>query len=86
MDGLGLEGTMRMGWMLGITLAVGGVASAAQAQETNDHNIPTETQSRLQSGAGNIDWLNLIGLIGLFGLAGLKKEHSDDSYHPTSVD
>ena len=77
---------MRMGWMLGITLAVGGVASAAQAQETNDHNIPTETQSRLQSGAGNIDWLNLIGLIGLFGLAGLKKEHSDDSYHPTSVD
>ena len=77
---------MRIGWMLGITLAVGGIASAAQAQVTNDHNIPTETQSRLQSGAGNLDWLNLIGLFGLIGLAGLKKEHSDDSYHPTSVE
>ena len=77
---------MRIGWMLGILLAVGGIASAAQAQDTNDSNIPTETQSRLRSGAGDIDWLNLIGLLGLFGLAGLKKEHSDDSYHPTSVD
>ncbi len=77
---------MRIGWMLGTLLAVGGIASAAQAQETNDHNIPTETQSRLQSGAGNLDWLNLIGLLGLVGLAGLKKEHSDDSYHPTSVE
>ena len=76
---------MRIGWMLGILLAVGG-ASAAQAQDANDSNIPTETQSRLRSGAGDIDWLNLIGLLGLFGLAGLKKEHSDDSYHPTSVD
>ena len=54
---------MRIGWMLGIMLAVGGIASAAQAQETNDHNIPTETQSRLQSGAGDLDWLNLIGLL-----------------------
>ena len=77
---------MRYGWLLGITLAVGGLSSAAQAQETNDHNIPTETQSRLRSGAGDLDWMNLIGLFGLFGLAGLKKEHSDDSYHPTSVD
>jgi hypothetical protein len=81
-----MEGAMRIGWMLGIMLAVGGIASAAQAQETNDHNIPTETQSRLQSGAGDLDWLNLIGLFGLVGLAGLKKEHSDDSYHPTSVE
>ena len=77
---------MRFGCMLGILLAVGGMASAAQAQDTNDSNIPTETQSRLRSGAGDIDWLNLIGLLGLFGLAGLKKEHSDDSYHPTSLD
>jgi len=77
---------MRIGWLLGITLAVGGLSSAAQAQETNDHNIPTETQSRLRSGAGDLDWMNLIGLFGLFGVAGLKKEHSDDSYHPTSVD
>ena len=77
---------MRIGWMLGILLAVGGMASAAQAQDTNDSNIPTETQSRLRTGAADIDWLNLIGLLGLFGLAGLKKEHSDDSYHPTSLD
>ena len=77
---------MRIGWMLGILLAVGGIASAAQAQDTNDYNIPTDTLSRLRSGAADIDWLNLIGLLGLFGLAGLKKEHSDDSYHPTSLD
>ena len=77
---------MRIGWMLGILLAVGGIASAAQAQDTNDSNIPTETQSRRRTGAADIDWLNLIGLLGLFGLAGLKKEHSDDRYHPTSLD
>ena len=77
---------MRSGWMLGLMAAAFAAAPAAQAQETNDHNIPTETQARMRSGAGDIDWLNLIGLLGLFGLAGLKKEHSDDSYHPTSVD
>lgn len=77
---------MRIRWMLGLAAAALASAPAAQAQVTNDHNIPTETQSRLRSGAGDIDWLNLIGLLGLFGLAGMKKEHSDDSYHPSSVD
>ena len=77
---------MRIRWMLGLTAAALTAAPAAQAQVTNDHNIPTETQARMRGGAGDIDWLNLIGLLGLFGIAGLKKEHSDDSYHPTSVD
>jgi len=77
---------MRTRWMLGLMAVAALAAPAAKAQETNDHNIPTETQSRLQAGAGDLDWLNLIGLLGLFGLAGLKKEHSDDSYHPSSVD
>jgi len=29
---------------------------------------------------------NLIGLIGLLGLLGFRKEHPDDSYHPSSIE
>ena len=77
---------MRTRWMLGMLIAAAAAAPAAQAQRTDDPNIPTETQDRLKSGVGNINWLDVLGLIGLFGLVGLRKEHADDSYHPTSVD
>jgi len=61
-------------------------ASAAQAQATNDTGIPTETQQRLESGAGEqIPW-DLFGLFGLVGLLGLRREHPEDSYHPTPVE
>ena len=81
---------MRTRWMLGILLAAAAAGPAATpaalAQATNDTGIPTETQERLRSGTGDIDWANLIGLIGLFGLLGLRKEHADDSYRPAIVE
>jgi hypothetical protein len=59
---------------------------AAQAQDTNESGIRTETQERLRSGPPDIDWFNLLGVLGLLGLLGLKKEHGEDSYHPASVE
>jgi hypothetical protein len=80
------EGTMRTRWMLGMLTAAALAAPAAQAQETNESGIRTETQERLRSGPPQISWFDLLGALGLLGLLGLKKEHGDDSYHPSSVD
>ena len=77
---------MRTRWVLGMLIAAAAAAPAAQAQSVDDPNIPTETQDRLRSGVGDINWLDLLGLIGLFGLVGLRKEHAEDSYHPTSLE
>jgi hypothetical protein len=77
---------MRTRWILGMLIAAAAAAPAAQAQGTGDPNIPTETQDRLQRGVSDLNWLDLIGLLGLFGLVGLRKEHADDSYHPTSLE
>ena len=77
---------MRTRWMLGMLTAAALAAPAAQAQETNESGIRTETQERLRSGPPEISWFDLLGALGLLGLLGLKKEHSDDSYHPSSVD
>jgi hypothetical protein len=76
---------MRSRWIFaGLMLAA--AAPAAQAQQTNDTGIPTETQERLREGVNNdIPW-DLLGLFGLIGLLGLRKEHSDDSYHPSPVE
>jgi len=72
--------------MLGMLLAAALAAPAAQAQDTNESGVRTETQERLRSGPPKIDWFNLIGALGLLGLLGLKKEHGEDSYHPASVE
>jgi hypothetical protein len=72
--------------MLGMIVAAALAGPAAQAQETNESGIRTETQERLRSGPPNIDWFNLLGALGLLGLLGLKKEHGEDSYHPASVE
>jgi hypothetical protein len=77
---------MRTRWMLGILAAAALAGPAAQAQDTNDTGIRTETQERLRSGPPKIDWFNIIGALGLLGLLGLKKEHGEDSYHPASVE
>jgi hypothetical protein len=77
---------MRTRWMLGIIVAAALAGPAAQAQETNESGIRTETQERLRSGPPKIDWFNLLGALGLLGLLGLKKEHGEDSYHPASVE
>ena len=77
---------MRTRWMLGMLAAAALAAPAAQAQETNDTGIRTETQERLRSGPPDISWFDLLGALGLLGLLGLKREHGEDSYHPSSVE
>ena len=77
---------MRNRWILGMLIASAMAGPAAQAQSTNDHGIRTETQERMRRGPSQIPWFDLLGVLGLLGLLGFKKEHSDDSYHPTSVD
>ena len=59
----------------------------ADAQQQQRGGIQTETQERIANqGLGNDLIWNLIGLFGLLGLLGFKKEHSDDSYHPSPLD
>jgi len=77
---------MRTRWILGLALAAALAGPAAQAQDTNESGIRTETQERLRSGPPDIPWWDVLGALGLLGLLGLKKEHGDDSYHPSSVD
>ena len=77
---------MRTRWILGLALAAALAGPAAQAQDANESGIRTETQERLRSGPPDIPWWDVLGALGLLGLLGLKKEHGDDSYHPSSVD
>lgn len=74
--------------MLAVLVVAAAAALATPAQSTQrDTGIPTETQERLARGVGSsgFDW-NWLGLFGLLGLLGLRREHSDDSYHPAPVD
>ena len=78
---------MRTRLMLGLALAAAAASPAALAQTTvNDTGIPTETQERLRAGGIEIPWADLIGVLGLLGLLGLRRPHSEDSYHPASVE
>jgi hypothetical protein len=68
--------------LLLITAAIG----PAAAQTGQRGGLRTETMDRMSSqGDPNLIW-NLIGLIGLLGLLGFRKEHPDDSYHPSSIE
>jgi hypothetical protein len=65
-----------------ITATVG----PAVAQNTRGE-VRTETMDRLTDQQSGMDLVwNLIGLVGLLGLLGLRKEHPDDSYHPSSIE
>lgn len=77
---------MRTRWVLGILLTAAAAGPAAQAQGTTDTGVPTETQDRLRAGSRDIPWADLLGVFGLLGLLGLKREHTEDSYHPASLD
>lgn len=77
---------MRFRWISAGLLLAAVAAPAAQAQTTNDTGIPTETQERLRDGTDDkIPW-DLLGLVGLLGLLGLRRGHTEDSYHPSSLD
>ena len=77
---------MRRGLILVSLIAAAAMTPAAQSQTTNDTGIPTETQERLKAGTSSDFPWDLLGLIGLFGLLGLRKEHREDSYHPTPME
>lgn len=65
-----------------LTAAVG----PASAQPADRSGVRTETESRMDDqGTNDILW-NSIGLLGLLGLLGFRRQHGEDSYHPSSVD
>jgi hypothetical protein len=69
-----------------LATAVIGPAAAQRPDDNERGGVRTETQSR-QAGGGNLDLVfNIIGLFGLLGLFGVQGEHSDDSYHPASIE
>jgi hypothetical protein len=78
---------MRTRMMIALFLATMAVGPAsAQPSDNARGGVATETQDRLSSG-NNYDLIwDLIGLAGLLGLLGLHRPHSDDSYHPSSID
>ena len=70
--------------LLFVTAAIG--PAAAQPSDNMRGGYPTETQNRLAAGTGyDLIW-NLVGLLGLFGLLGFKRDHSEDSYHPSAIE
>lgn len=65
-----------------LTMATG----PALAQDTDKSGFRSETESRmLDQGSNDILW-NSIGLLGLLGLLGLRRQHGEDSYHPSALD
>jgi MYXO-CTERM domain-containing protein len=76
---------MRRHLFLSALIAGAAAAPAVQAQ-TRDTGVPTMTQERMAQADPTMDILNWLGLLGLLGLWGLRKEHSDDSYHPSDLE
>ena len=78
---------MRKRMMLALILATAVIGpAAAQPSDNARGGVQTETQRRMAQG---IDWTftwDMFGLLGLLGLLGLRREHADDSYHPTSLE
>ena len=77
---------MRLRTILPLVLTGVLAASSPAPAQQNDTGIPTETQQRLRSGPPDIPWLDLIGLVGLVGLLGLRRQHPEDSYHPSPIE
>ena len=77
---------MRKRMLLALILATAAIGPAgAQPSDNARGGIPTETQSRQWNPDDWLTW-DLLGLIGLLGLLGLRKPHSEDSYHPASLE
>ena len=65
-----------------VTAAIG----PASAQDNARGGVRTETENRLLDQSTNDILWNAIGLLGLLGLMGFRRRHSDDSYHPASLE
>ena len=78
---------MQKGMMFALFLATAAIGPAvAQPSDNARGGVPTETQSRMDQEADNNFIWDWFGLLGLLGLLGLRKEHSDDGYHPAPVE
>lgn len=78
---------MRTRMLLALLLATAAIGPASAQRSDNDRGgVSTETQDRIANGANYDLIFDLIGLAGLLGLLGLQRPHSDDSYHPSSID
>jgi len=77
---------MRMRMMLALLLATAAIGPAAAQRSDNERGgVQTETQARHAGTDDGLIW-NVIGLFGLLGLLGFKREHSEDSYHPSPIE
>ena len=61
-------------------------AGPATAQDTDKSGVRTETENRLRDQSDNDILWNSIGLLGLLGLLGVRRQHSEDSYHPAALE
>ena len=76
---------MRKRMMLALIFLATAVGPAS-AQEARRGDVRSETQNRLADQGNNDILWNSIGLLGLLGLLGLRRQHSEDSYHPASLE
>jgi hypothetical protein len=77
---------MRMRMILALLLATAPIGpAAAQRDDYARGGVRTETQDRL-AGMSYDFIFNFIGLLGLLGLLGFKSHHSEDGYHPSSIE
>lgn len=72
--------------MLLAAFLIAGAAPAAQAQMDRETGVRTETQERMAMERDRNLPFNILGLFGLLGLLGLRRPHSDDSYHPSTME
>jgi hypothetical protein len=72
--------------MMLATLLMTAAIGPASAQDNDRGGVRTETENRLQDQSTNDILWNAIGLLGLLGLMGFRRRHSDDSYHPASLE
>jgi hypothetical protein len=80
---------MRIRMIVALVFATAVIGPAAAQQPADDNargGVRTETMSRLAGGDDYDLIFNIVGLLGLLGLVGLQGEHSDDSYHPASIE
>ena len=72
--------------MLAALAVLAATVGPASAQTADRSGIRTETQDRLAGQTPDDLLWNSVGLLGLLGLLGFRRRHSEDSYHPASME
>ena len=72
---------------IGFALLVATTLAVPAAAQDKHGGVRTETMERMASQNTGMDLIwNIIGLFGLVGLLGMRREHPDDSYHPSEIE